>query len=941
MENTQMGMPAAPSSPESAIVFDQMRQQVSPKEFSDEMLAGASQVDPQAVAQFKKELDALDVPPDVLDALNNLVDEILANPANYAEIRKKYMDQGIPEDILPEQFDPHFFAALNMAIDQMVGAPAGPQAFAKGGIAELKPIAKAIAGYGRNGDTMLAHITPAEARMLKRRGGSGTINPATGLPEFFNLFKAIGKAVKSFVNSTVGRIVTTVALGFFLGPAAAGLVGIESAAGVAAMSGFVGSAGATLLGGGSIRDALKAGAVGGLTAGAVGGVTQGFNTPYTGPTTVGGQWDKLTGTAPVAPEISATGQVANTAPVPGQPTVPGAPQTVPGGAPAAVSPETAAQGAPLPAAQPSLLDATAQEGSLAKLNPTAQPSMLDQAKDFYSKNISPSGIQEQGIPAAQNAGTKAVSDLVARVPDATPAMKEAAYQTAYKAAMPGMLSTYGPMAAAGMGIMGLAGGFSPKAAPDSGLKSQLMKPATQRIADEGTQRQFYVQGLPGVKYDTYGAPIYGQSSPLPTVGSGSYNNQIPASIGGLPSLAMSGTTYFTPPGAIGNPNVFQPYNTADMYPNLMLARGYARGGDVTAGSGTSVNKTTISDLYKSVLNRTPSPSEIEGWQATFGDTDIGELQRAQFNQAAQTELTQRANQQQAARDAVAQQKALKKAQGYGTAYANMNAGLAALAPEQNPGQVLSASRQAEISNALKGLNDPNQIFATASQYGLTPNQLASTFVNANGGSASQALGNINQWLADNNKQLPGVAITPDRIAQIQNAYNTAAQTAAAQQRPVTDASHYQVAQQGGFAPAELAAAYPSIGYGGVNRILGRGAMQTAYAPMLQGQQGFRAQQAAKYAAAAARPTAAGAPKAAFGMNTGGIAALAQGGYPRMNGQISGPGTEKSDSIPAMLSDGEFVMTAKAVRGAGNGSRREGAKKMYKLMHQLERNAQRG
>jgi hypothetical protein len=76
-------------------------------------------------------------------------------------------------------------------------------------------------------------------------------------------------------------------------------------------------------------------------------------------------------------------------------------------------------------------------------------------------------------------------------------------------------------------------------------------------------------------------------------------------------------------------------------------------------------------------------------------------------------------------------------------------------------------------------------------------------------------------------------------------------------------------------------------------------------------------------------------------NMGGIAALKQGGYPRRTGQISGPGTEKSDSIPAMLSDGEFVMTAKAVRGAGGGSRRDGAKRMYALMHQLERNAARG
>jgi hypothetical protein len=74
---------------------------------------------------------------------------------------------------------------------------------------------------------------------------------------------------------------------------------------------------------------------------------------------------------------------------------------------------------------------------------------------------------------------------------------------------------------------------------------------------------------------------------------------------------------------------------------------------------------------------------------------------------------------------------------------------------------------------------------------------------------------------------------------------------------------------------------------------------------------------------------------------GGIASLATGGYPRRTGQITGPGTETSDSIPAMLSDGEFVMTAKAVRGAGKGSRLAGAKKMYALMHQLENNAARG
>ena len=58
-------------------------------------------------------------------------------------------------------------------------------------------------------------------------------------------------------------------------------------------------------------------------------------------------------------------------------------------------------------------------------------------------------------------------------------------------------------------------------------------------------------------------------------------------------------------------------------------------------------------------------------------------------------------------------------------------------------------------------------------------------------------------------------------------------------------------------------------------------------------------------------------------------------FPRKTGYIAGPGTETSDSIPAMLSDGEFVMNAKAVRGAGNGSRERGVRKMYDMMRAFE------
>jgi hypothetical protein len=78
----------------------------------------------------------------------------------------------------------------------------------------------------------------------------------------------------------------------------------------------------------------------------------------------------------------------------------------------------------------------------------------------------------------------------------------------------------------------------------------------------------------------------------------------------------------------------------------------------------------------------------------------------------------------------------------------------------------------------------------------------------------------------------------------------------------------------------------------------------------------------------------------FDPETDVISYAAKGGVMDLQdgGESKGPGTGTSDSIPAMLSDGEFVMTAKAVRGAGGGDRREGARKMYEAMDRLEASA---
>ena len=79
----------------------------------------------------------------------------------------------------------------------------------------------------------------------------------------------------------------------------------------------------------------------------------------------------------------------------------------------------------------------------------------------------------------------------------------------------------------------------------------------------------------------------------------------------------------------------------------------------------------------------------------------------------------------------------------------------------------------------------------------------------------------------------------------------------------------------------------------------------------------------------------------YQMANGGIISLADGGdFPRKNGKIAGPGTETSDEIPAMLSDGEFVINARTVRGLGaamgakgrEDERNRGSKFLYSIQN---------
>jgi hypothetical protein len=86
--------------------------------------------------------------------------------------------------------------------------------YAKGGLADAARYgyAEELRQQGRNGDTILAHINPTEAKMLEAMGGSGTINPKTGLPEYGFSWKKLFK-IAAPVLGIIGGPVLGLTLG--------------------------------------------------------------------------------------------------------------------------------------------------------------------------------------------------------------------------------------------------------------------------------------------------------------------------------------------------------------------------------------------------------------------------------------------------------------------------------------------------------------------------------------------------------------------------------------------------------------------------------------------------------------------------------------------------------------------------------------------------------
>jgi hypothetical protein len=584
------------------------QQTVSSQDALDASKQALAQSMPGGLEEYERIIDELvaeiDLSPQEVQELLQVVDMLLNNEARYPELRAQLIESGqADEEDLPPEFDRGYLTTiLNVLMEKQsrtgpMAMPA-PQQFNQGGLASA---AEYLRSQGRNGDTMLAHITPQEAALLKRMGGSGTINPRTGLPEFFlkKAFKAVTKPIKKIASSTVGRIVLTVALGAMLGPAGLGLstawaggiaaAGTTLAAGgnlkdalingaiggmsiglapnvgavmpgaagtflnTALSAGAIGTAGG-LLRGQSLSDALKAGAITGVTAGGINALTSEF-TPQKG--------------APVVDNTRSMQLDANGQLVPTDASVP-TPNTITGTDPA---------GFGLKVATPN---------SITGANPAGTGGLrsLDYQPPGYDLSARPP-VASSGITTLPNAAAESSPGFFSRMGNmlmpsdktTTELINSNEFKTAraagatYTEAMgvaknalnPGIIAKYGPAVGLGVGALALSGGFKSDPATPPGMVNPGITGETLIAQDPG---KYIVQGMPGVRYTAEGN--------IDRTGTGTVFQPNPAfqasqtfATPQYGTLNQPNYPTYTPPmmaaaPVAGNP-VLQPYNTAGMY----------------------------------------------------------------------------------------------------------------------------------------------------------------------------------------------------------------------------------------------------------------------------------------------------------------------------------------------------------------------------------------
>ena len=190
------------------------------------------------------------VPEDLTEAIE-MLETALQNPAMYAEMVQAAIADGlIDEGDAPAEFDPVFIISILLALYGLQDRGMA-QGYARGG---LTVAGRRLADQGQGGDSMLAHINPREAEVLRRMGGQGTVNPNTGLAEY----KSLKRILKTVIPIAATVFMPTLAgsIGFKMG-----FTGMGAAI---AGNAVVGAGTAALTGADPLRGAVLGGISGGI-----------------------------------------------------------------------------------------------------------------------------------------------------------------------------------------------------------------------------------------------------------------------------------------------------------------------------------------------------------------------------------------------------------------------------------------------------------------------------------------------------------------------------------------------------------------------------------------------------------------------------------------------------------------------------------------------------
>ena len=286
----------------------------------------------------------------------------------------------------------------------MLHSEGGAVGYAEGG---LHDEAMAVRRAGRGGDSRLVHVNDDEFRQMKAEYGEPTINPETGMPEFF--LGKIGKILKAIAPIAVSFIPG-------IGPVAAAALG----------------AGLGALGGGGIKGALLGGISGGLGAGGLGGIGGKLGTSIggkvlgqaassaaknaIGQAVIQGALGTAAGKDPLTSAIggAATGFLgtklgSGTADTP----IPGStPPELPAAVASAGTPSDAFSKAFSPEYMKSLADASAVAPDLAVKSAAAKPNWWNRDVGFLGKTGKDLGIQNKHAAIAGGLFTAAALDAM-------------------------------------------------------------------------------------------------------------------------------------------------------------------------------------------------------------------------------------------------------------------------------------------------------------------------------------------------------------------------------------------------------------------------------------------------------------------------------------------------------------------------------------------------